>query len=246
MLVALITDIHGNREALTACLDHARRSGVGRYVFLGDYIGYGADPGWVVDTVMAHVGAGAIALRGNHDEAVFGRDEVMNHLARAAIRWTAEHLSSGQRDFLARLPLAVEEGDTLFVHANAWAPGDWGYVVSEVEAERSMRRTRCRVTICGHVHVPAVFHMAEREPARYFRPVAGCAIPLLPRRRWLAVIGAVGQPRDGDPSACYALLDTDENTLTFIRVPYDIDAAARKILHAGLPPALAVRLYEGR
>ena len=107
MLVALITDIHGNREALAACLDHARRSGVGRYVFLGDYIGYGADPGWVLDTVMAHVGAGAIALRGNHDEAVFGRDEVMNHLAREAIRWTAEHLSSGQRDFLARLPLAV-------------------------------------------------------------------------------------------------------------------------------------------
>ena len=246
MRIALMSDIHGNREAFEACLAHARWAKVQRTVFLGDYVGYGADPGWVVETVRSHVDEGAVALLGNHDAAVLGSDEAMNADARAAIRWTRGQLDEDARAFLAGLPLTHREGDRLYVHANGWAPGAWDYILGPVEAERSLRRTDARVTLCGHVHAPALYSMAPGRPACGYTPIPGVAVPLLPTRRWLAVIGAVGQPRDGDPAAAYGLLDDARQTLTTVRVPYDMEAAARKIAAAGLPARLAARLGLGR
>jgi diadenosine tetraphosphatase ApaH/serine/threonine PP2A family protein phosphatase len=246
MLTALLTDIHGNREALEACLEDAARRGAERYAFLGDFVGYGADPGWVVDTVRPYAERCAIVLRGNHDEALFTGSDAMNGLARAAIDWTREQLSAEHLRFLETLPLSAEEGATLYVHANAWAPGAWGYITGSIEAERSLNRCNAQITLCGHVHAPALYQMAPGKPAVGFRPVAGTAIPLLKQRRWLAVLPAVGQPRDGNPEAGYALFDPEQGTLTLRRVAYDIDNAARKIVAAGLPPRLASRLYEGR
>lgn len=245
MLIALMSDIHGNREALDACLDHARRMRVERFVFLGDYVGYGADPGYVVDTVGRLVEDGAVALRGNHDEAISEPSAGMNPFARAAIEWTRGQLDESQRAFLRERPYTVKEGERLFVHANAYAPDMWGYITEAVSAERSIRSTPARVTFCGHVHVPALFFMAAGRGAAHFTPIAGAGIPLIQHRRWLAVIGAVGQPRDGEPAACYALLHHERSMLTYVRVPYDIDAAAKKILDAGLPERLAIRLYRG-
>ena len=246
MLIALLSDIHGNREALDACLDHAGRMRADRYVFLGDYVGYGADPGSVLNTVRTYVARGAVALKGNHDEAAMdGRGLGMNPLARAAIAWTHGQIDPEGGAFLQGLPLAHREGERLFVHANACAPGEWGYVFEAIEAERSMRCTDARLTFCGHTHVPAVFHQPRGRPACAFRPVACAGVPLLPGRKWLAVIGSVGQPRDGDPAACYALLHHERNVLTYIRVPYDVETAAQKILDAGLPSPLAARLFGG-
>src|ERR671916_38167 len=122
MLIALLTDIHGNREAFEACLAHARFLKAERLILLGDYVGYGADPVWVVDTVMELVEQGAVALLGNHDAAVEGSDADMNGLARAAIAWTRTKLGRDHRAFLSELPLVHEEGDTLYVHANGLAP----------------------------------------------------------------------------------------------------------------------------
>jgi diadenosine tetraphosphatase ApaH/serine/threonine PP2A family protein phosphatase len=246
MLIALLSDIHGNREALDASLAHAARMRAERYVFLGDYVGYGADPASVVDTVRRYVTDGAVALRGNHDAAVDGSDQDMNGMARAAIAWTRGRLDGEQRAWLAGLPLVHEEGERLYVHASACDPGDWEYVTGPVQAERSLRRTSARVVFCGHVHVPALYHMAPDKPAIRFDPVPGQGVPLLPTRRWLGVMGAVGQPRDGDPAAAYALLNHEHGTLTLMRVPYDVDAAAAKILAAGLPGPLAARLRAGR
>ena len=246
MRIALMSDIHGNREAFEACLAHARRSQVQRIVFLGDYVGYGADPVWVVETVRARVAAGAVALLGNHDAAALGSDDDMNADARTAIRWTRTHLDGAACAFLAALPLTHRESERLYVHANAWAPIEWGYILGPVEAERSLRRTDARVTLCGHVHAPALYAMAPARPACGYTPVCGVDVPLLPTRRWLAVVGAVGQPRDGNPAACYALFDDARQTLTIIRVPYDVEAAAQKIEAAGLPPRLAARLRLGR
>jgi diadenosine tetraphosphatase ApaH/serine/threonine PP2A family protein phosphatase len=246
MLTALFTDIHGNREALDACLEDAERRGAQRYVFLGDLVGYGADPGPVVDAVRLYAERGAPVLRGNHDEAALLGGEAMSPLARTAIEWTRQQLSAEQLHFLGSLPLSAEEGSALYVHANAWAPNGWGYITGPVEAERSLNRCNAHVTLCGHVHVPALYQIAPGKPAVGFTPVAGTAIPLLKQRRWLAVLPAVGQPRDGDPDAGYALFDPEQGTLTLRRVAYDIDTAARKIVAAGLPPRLASRLYEGR
>ncbi|KAA2242156.1 metallophosphoesterase family protein [Salinarimonas soli] len=246
MRIAVLSDIHANREALDACLDHAGRAGAERFAHLGDYVGYGADPGPVLDVVRDHVARGAVALRGNHDEAAAGGEVSMNGMARAAIAWTRARLDDGQRGFLAALPYAAEEAGTLLVHANGWAPSDWGYVTCCVEAERSLARTAARVTLCGHLHVPGLYHQAPGRPAAAFVPVPGEPVPLMASRRWLAVIPAVGQPRDGDPRAGYALLDTERGTLTVHRVAYDVEAAAAKIVAAGLPRRLAERLAQGR
>jgi diadenosine tetraphosphatase ApaH/serine/threonine PP2A family protein phosphatase len=244
MLIALFADIHANREALVACLAHAGQSGAGRYVFLGDYVGYNADPEWVVDTVQAHVERGATAILGNHDAAVLAPDARMNPVAAAAIEWTRGRLGAAQREFLRRLPFAVEERTRLFVHANAWAPGDWGYVTDVAEAAQSLLATSARVTFCGHVHVPALYSLTEGKVASV-TPASGTALPLSPERRWLAVLGAVGQPRDRNSAACYALFDDARDLLTYVRVPYDVETAARKVREAGLPLVLSQRLEHG-
>jgi diadenosine tetraphosphatase ApaH/serine/threonine PP2A family protein phosphatase len=246
MLIAIFSDIHGNREAFEACLDDAARLRVDRIVLLGDYVGYGADPAWVVERVRSLVAAGALALAGNHDRALDHGDEAMNPMAQAAIAWTRTQLEAAQRAFLAALPLPAEEGERLYVHATAAAPASWDYVTGAAAAERSMRCTPARITLCGHTHVPALYHMAPGKPAVPFRPVTGVGVPLLKQRRWLGVVGAVGQPRDGDPAAAYALLQAETATLTTMRVAYDVETAAGKIVDAGLPPRLAARLYEGR
>jgi diadenosine tetraphosphatase ApaH/serine/threonine PP2A family protein phosphatase len=245
VLIALLADIHANREALDACLAHAERIAPDRFILLGDYVGYGADPGYVMDVVQRYVEGGAIALRGNHDDAVVGSAAGMNDMARAAIAWTRGELNERQRRFLADLPFTHKEGECLFVHANAAAPQGWAYVTDRLEAARSLAATRCRLVLCGHLHVPGVYHLAADGVVGDLTPVEGSPIRLAPERRWLAVLGAVGQPRDRNPAACYALLDDEKGELTYVRVAYDVRTAAAKILDAGLPPPLAARLVKG-
>ena len=245
MRVALMSDIHGNREALAACLDHAAQSGVDRYVFLGDYVGYGADPGWVLDTVAAQVERGAVAVLGNHDAAVLTDSTGMNEVAAEAIAWTRTQLDESQRAFIGGLPLSVIDDDRLYVHASAFEPGEWHYVFDLYSASKSLMATRAHATFCGHTHVPALFHMSKTGKFASFDPVARVEIPLTRQRRWLAVMGSVGQPRDRDPAACYAVVDDERDALTYVRVPYDIESAARKIRAAGLPAILSARLFEG-
>jgi diadenosine tetraphosphatase ApaH/serine/threonine PP2A family protein phosphatase len=246
MTIALMADIHANREALSACLAHARAQGATRFVFLGDVVGYGADPQWAVDTLAEHLESGAIAVKGNHDEALGKPEERMNADATRAIEWTRGRLDPASTALLSGLPYTAEEGEILFTHANSYAPRDWGYVRSEREAELCLRSCGARWIFCGHTHVPALFHMSPMRPPAYFAPLPGRDVPLLASRRWLGVIGSVGQPRDGNPAACYALLDPEGGSLTVHRVPYDVAAAARKIRDAGLPESLWMRLLEGR
>ncbi len=243
-MIALLADIHGNREALTACLADAERRNADRYVFLGDLVGYGADPGWVVDRVMDYAKRGAVALLGNHDAAAAGAQVPMNESAEEAIAWTRRQLNDTQRSFLAGLPVTVQDAARLYVHASAYEPSAWHYVLDDRDARRSLEATPAHQTFCGHVHIPALYHLSLTGKLIAFTPTAA-TIPLLRGRRWLAVLGAVGQPRDRNPAACYALLDETQNTLTYIRVAYDIASAARKIREAGLPASLAARLERG-
>jgi len=245
MLVALLTDIHSNREALEACLGDAAANGAERYVFLGDYVGYGADPNWVVDRIQEYVAQGAGAILGNHDAAVSDPDERMSTTADIAMQWTRGELGARQKEFLRKLPLTIEEGDRLFVHASANAPNHWYYISSGTDARLSFEATGSRLTFCGHIHVPEVFRMTTTDKVVKFTPVTGSPIALSSMWRWLAAIGSVGQPRDGNRAAAYALFDDATNMLTYLRVPYDVEAAARKIVRAGLPDVLGMRLLRG-
>ncbi len=245
MLIALFADVHANREALEACLDDAKRHGVDQLVFLGDLVGYGPDPAWVVEKVAGLVGAGALAIQGNHDAAVAGATFHMNPIASASINWTRGKVGVDHQSFLAELPLDLNEDDRLYVHASACSPQDWIYLLGAREAFQSFRSTAQRLTFCGHTHVPALFNESATSMPNHHIPGDGKPVPLLNQRRWIAVLGAVGQPRDHNPAACYGLLDTTANRLTYQRVHYDSDVTARKVIAAGLPQALAVRLVAG-
>ncbi len=244
-MLALLADIHSNLEALRSCLAHAEERGARRFAFLGDLVGYGADPAAVLDIVCEHARHGAIVLRGNHDEAISGAGGYFNESAAAAIAWTRTAITPEQRAFLEGLPLCVREDAACFVHASAAAPQRWDYVDGAGAAERSARAAGTPYTFCGHVHDQALYGEDAQRRMIAFRPQAGVAIPVSSHRAWLAVVGSVGQPRDGNPAAAYALADLDAKRLTFHRVPYDNHAAARKIRAAGLPEMLAYRLERG-
>jgi diadenosine tetraphosphatase ApaH/serine/threonine PP2A family protein phosphatase len=246
MRLALLTDLHANLEALEAVLEHAHRQGAEQLAFLGDLVGYGADPGPVIDRVQAAVATGALAIKGNHDEAATrGAPAAMRADAARAVTWTREHLDPQQLAFLEALPLTLERGDRLFVHASAEDPAQWIYVLSAADARRSFRATRAREIFSGHTHTPALYHLGADGPIGAFRPVPETPIKLTGLHRWLAIPGSVGQPRDGNPAACYAMLDDVADVLVFHRVPYDAERAARKIRAAGLPGDLGARLELG-
>jgi predicted phosphodiesterase len=246
VLLAVFSDIHGNRQAFEACLKVARARGAERFILLGDFVGYGADPEWVVDTVMGLVREGAIAVRGNHDEAVNTTTEAMNAEAQIAIEWTRGRLDVAQRRFLAELPMLVDEKERLYVHSEASSPQRWHYVRSTADAAKSLISTPAHVTFCGHIHRPALYSMSVTAKMTGLVPKTDVSVPLLRGRQWLAVLGSVGQPRDGDPSAAFVLFDTVSCQITYCRAPYDIASAANKIRENGLPPWLADRLSQGR
>jgi diadenosine tetraphosphatase ApaH/serine/threonine PP2A family protein phosphatase len=246
VLLAVFTDIHANRQAFGACLELARARGAERIVCLGDYVGYGGDPEWAVDTVMDLVERGALAVRGNHDTAIGTARESMNAVAQAAIEWTRGRLSATQRRFLAELPLVLQEEDRLYVHSEASSPSKWRYVEHSADAARSIATTEAHVTFCGHIHRPALYSMSSAAKMTHFVPTAGVPVQLLGGRRWLAVVGSVGQPRDGDPAASFAMFDTTAKEITYCRVAYDVEAAAKRIRENGLPLWLADRLSVGR
>ena len=246
MKIALIADLHANREAVEAVLDSARRHGAGRFVLLGDFVGYGADPAWVVDEVRQLVRQGAIAVMGNHDQAVVrGSSPAMLPDARYVVDWTRGQLDAVQLDFLASLPMTHRHRDHFYVHANAWAPEGWDYVQGRQDAVRSLQATDCRYTFCGHMHEPRLYNLSGTGKAGDFVPTPGVPIPVPPHRQWLVIPGSAGQPRDGNPAACWAMFDADAGALTFHRVPYDHESAGAKILSAKLPQRLATRLEDG-
>lgn len=246
MLIAIFTDIHGNREAFEACLLDAKSRGANQYVFLGDYVGYGADPQWVVDRLKPYLDHGAIAVLGNHDQAIFDPSAAMNPTAKAAIDWTRQNLNAEAKSLLQNLPFSAEQDGRLYVHAEASNPSQWHYITDAESAWASISATKANFTFCGHVHIPAVYGITATSKLAKFVPIPNISVPLLRHRRWLCVLGSVGQPRDGIPAACYGIFDTESCEVTNVRVPYDVETAADKIRAAGLPESLADRLFKGR
>jgi diadenosine tetraphosphatase ApaH/serine/threonine PP2A family protein phosphatase len=243
--VAILTDIHANREAFAAVLEDAEARGTEQFVLLGDLVGYGPDPAWCCDRAAALLAAGALCVRGNHDSAAAGVPQPMSPLARRAMDWTVAQLSVGQVGLLRDLPLTAEIEDILFVHASASEPAAFSYVTSDTRAAPSFRASAARLIFCGHTHVPLLASVDQGGVVRQQEFKANMAIPLLRSRRWLAVVGAVGQPRDGVPQAGWAFLDTVTNELTFRRTRYDTGRTAEKLRAAGLPEELALRLLRG-
>ena len=249
MKLALLADLHANLQALQACLADAHARGATHHAFLGDLVGYGADPGPVLDIVMSFAQQGAWVVKGNHDDAALNPVVGSQRADHAGAAWTHAHLSGRQREFIAELPLVIRHEKILLVHASAHDPARWTYVTRPVEAADSMEAAHAAgasMVFGGHVHEQRLFYRGGVGKLMAFEPTPGVAVPVPAHREWLATVGSAGQPRDGKPDAMYAMFDAAVSQLTFIRVPYDHTAAAQAIRRAGLPEANASRLALGQ
>jgi diadenosine tetraphosphatase ApaH/serine/threonine PP2A family protein phosphatase len=243
MRTAILSDIHANLEALQAVCGVAGQHCIDRWICLGDIVGYGADPKACLEQVRRLTDQ---TLLGNHDAAAVGLVDLdyFNQHARQAAIWTADQLAPSERDYLAALPLTRSFGDALFVHAEPRCPGHWKYVWSRADAMDALNATDARFCFVGHSHHP--FACIQDRNQVEMAGIPAEAIAIEKDRRYLINVGSVGQPRDGDSRSCFLIWDDESQTLEFVRVAYDIGAAQRKILAAGLPPALALRLGSGR
>jgi diadenosine tetraphosphatase ApaH/serine/threonine PP2A family protein phosphatase len=249
MKLALLSDLHANRHALQACLADAHARGAQQYAFLGDLVGYGAEPAAVLDIVMAMARECAWVLRGNHDDAALGAAVGTNRADGAGAEWTRAQLTPAHSGFMANLPLVIRQDFILLVHASANEPQRWEYVKDNITASMSLNAAGAAGAshvFCGHVHEQRLFFQGAAQRVMAFEPTPDIAVPMPRHRRWLATVGSVGQPRDGRPEAMYAIFDTGSLQVTFVRVPYDHEAAARAIVAAGLPAFYAERLAQGR
>jgi diadenosine tetraphosphatase ApaH/serine/threonine PP2A family protein phosphatase len=249
MRLALMSDIHGNIQALDACLQHARAQRAQRFAFLGDMVGYGANPQAVLERIMLLTEEGATVLKGNHDAMAVRPPAEAKNVGSSTAAWTHDQLSAAQRAWLDALPLTAQLDKILLVHASADGPELWRYVYDERAATASLDAAstwpEVRYVFGGHVHEQSLYYRGGAARLMKFTPQPGVAVPVPAHRQWLATVGSVGQPRDGKPQAMYALIDTERWQLTFHRVAYDHDAAAWAIRAAGLPEFFAARLEKG-
>jgi diadenosine tetraphosphatase ApaH/serine/threonine PP2A family protein phosphatase len=237
---AVLSDIHGNLEALRAVL----RDAEGRaddVLCLGDVVGYGADPGPCVELVSTRARA---IVAGNHEHAVTNRMDLgwFNRYARAAAEWTREQLDRDCLAYLDGLPLTSEVADATLVHASPRHPEEWEYLVAAADGLAVFDAFATRLCFVGHSHVPAVWSLGSSGPD-YER--GDVSVTLVAGRRYIVNVGSVGQPRDRDPRAAYALWDLEGRRVSVRRVEYDVAGARAKIEAAGLPRFLADRLAAG-
>jgi len=243
--VGILSDIHGNLEALDRALEFLAVEGVTRYLCLGDLVGYGADPEECIARIRE---LDCLTVAGNHDRAVLNQTAIrsFNPPARRAIVWTRKRLSPAALRFLESLNLAEVSPPFRMVHAAPSAPGAWDYIqtMSDITYELGMySEPACLV---GHSHSPFAVrkHPSKSEPQRIHE--SEFELGGNDAAKFLINVGSVGQPRDEDPRLCVVMFDTDTFRLSFHRLEYDIAGAQRKILAAGLPEMLALRLSVGR
>jgi len=240
VIYVILGDIHGNLDALDAVLEETEQFSPDRYLCVGDIVGYGAEPSECIRRIQE---LDCLCIAGNHEYAVLGKTSIEYFTSEAtrSIKWTQRQLSDEDLDFLDSLPLVVDEEDFTMAHGTLHNPEYFEYIQTIYDAQRSFHELDNEICFLGHSHVPVGFF--DSDPIEYtLRPL----IELPDSRKCLVNVGSVGQPRDQNPRASYAIYDTENRLVRIRRVRYDIESAARKIREAGLPEFNAERLYEGR
>ena len=247
MRYLVLTDIHANLEALDACLRDAERRGYQGTLVLGDLVGYGADPNAVIERVQALEPVGIV--RGNHDKVACGLElaEGFNAVAKSAAYWTFDALTEEHRAWLAALPAGPHTVDEVVEICHGSPFDEDAYIFDELDALRALKVSQRPLCLFGHTHYPVTFQLsAEAFDSTGPSTLAETRIDLRPGRKYLVNPGSVGQPRDGDPRAAYAIADTKALRVELFRLKYPIEEAQAKVVDAGLPEVLAQRLGVGR
>lgn len=240
MRYAIFGDIHSNLEALEAVLADADAHGVGSYLCLGDIVGYNADPAACLETVRGLNGA---VIKGNHDEYACESDDLtnMNDVAAAGMRWTRDQLNDEQKTWLRSLLLVKQMDGITVVHSSLDQPATWSYVLNRYDAIASFNFQVSNLCFHGHTHVPRVFVKNEQ-----IQEIGDSHFSILPENQYFINVGSVGQPRDGDWRACYAIYDSESQEVVIRHVEYDLITCQHKIIACGLPRYLAERLALGK
>jgi len=228
MRFGIFGDIHSNLEALVAVLDDMQSQNVTHTVCIGDIVGGYADPAECLRLVRA---LGCPIVKGNHDEEASENREIthFNQKASMSMRYSRKQLSDEQKAFLRSLPLQLPVAAFTVVHATLDSPARWGYVFSPLEAESSFTYQQTQLCFFGHTHVPHVFIQDTKVHEFFYRK-----IDLKMDKRYFINVGSVGQPRDGDWRAAYAIYDTKVNTIELRRIPYDLAKTQQKIMNRGI------------
>jgi predicted phosphodiesterase len=241
MRLAAISDVHSNLSALEAVLADIKKRKVRRKVFIGDAVGYGPEPDAVTALIKKECRTGAVA--GNHDWALLGLTDVnyFNAMAQAAIRWTGETVTRDTRDTLEALPLVkvLRKDGILLVHSTPVEPADWDYLFSAAQAAPFFDKFRQKICLVGHSHVPFI---AELSPTGEVLN-RGMEAEMNEDCRYIINVGSVGQPRDSDPRAAYALFDGGK--VQIVRIKYDIATTQKRMSEVGLPESLIERIEFG-
>ena len=246
MRYLVLTDIHANLEALDACVADALTHAFDQTLVLGDLVGYGGDPNAVVERVQSLKPVAIV--RGNHDKVACGLEQAegFNSVAKSAAKWTLEVLEPEHREWLCALPAGPIDVDDVVEICHGSPFDEDAYIFDELDAVRALKVSKRPLCLFGHTHYPVTFELFNDS----FDSVGSAGAPqtqiqMKNGRKYLINPGSVGQPRDGDPRAAYALYSPEGRTVEYHRVAYDVDLAAAKIRAAGLPDYLAARLHEG-
>ena len=244
MRLAIISDIHGNLNALQAVLDDVDGQSVDEVVCLGDIVGYGAEPNECVDLVKERC---SDILLGNHDSAAVGTLSThhFNIHAKIAIEWTSENLKKPTSAYLRSLPLQAKRDGSTLVHATPYEPEMWYYITSLEEAAFNFQFFDTVFCFVGHTHIPIII-VLDSEKELYVHQDTSVEYDKRSGSRFLVNVGSVGQPRDRNPKACYGILDTDKKVFSYRRVEYDVEKTQSAMRKAKLPEFLITRLEEGR
>ncbi len=236
MSIAIMSDIHGNLEALTAVFEYLTKHGIDNIYCLGDIVGYGPNPNECVELIASKCERVVI---GNHDHAVLGltSTEYFNDFAKISTQWTREHLTGENRHFLEKLDFVYEENQLMLVHSSPSDPKAWSYILSEIDAQYEFAYFKQPLCFIGHSHFPVVFH--NRGWSR------DELIQIENRNKYIVNVGSVGQPRDGNPLSTFCIYHPDKKQIEYVRVDYDVQKTCEKIIKAGLPNFLAERLTRG-
>ena len=243
MRYAIIADIHANLAAFQAVLeDIERRGGVEEVWCLGDVVGYGPEPHQCLELLRQY---NHVCVAGNHDWAAIGQIDTsdFNPDAAAACRWTAEQLTPEDVEYLKNLPLVIQKDDFTLVHGSPREP-IWEYLISVSGAKQNFAYFQSQFCLVGHSHVPLVFSYDEAGNCSFSQLLTDVGL-LLGRHRLIINPGGVGQPRDGDPRASYAIYDSETRLVKLYRVAYDIDATQARMVEHNLPMRLVARLGYG-